>query len=365
MKGFLYWLILSYLSVTSLPAQPDSASRSEQFTAQLHTGFIIPHSESIRALANTKPAGLELTYSRMALSRRAWDNCHCFARIGAYVHYISFSNPAVLGQTLGAGAYFEPLLWYRGRTTLTMRATAGLAYLTRVYDAQTNPQNLFFSMPLSGLLALGLNAYYPLTDCFQLLASVNYNHISNGGTRQPNKGMNFPTASLGLAYQPKRTILPDTRPWRSAPLDSRWVYRAVLFGTIKVMEATDRYPETPRTQWGTTLTTGYRINRFHAFSGGIEYLHDNAVRETIRRENQPDNFRQLALLAGYELWPGRYTFSIHMAYNAFRPGPNYADKIYQRYQLLYRVPNGLTLGIGLKADRQVADGFDVRLGYGF
>ncbi|GAA4405703.1 hypothetical protein GCM10023187_24370 [Nibrella viscosa] len=365
MKVILCLLITGYLPMAAVQAQPDSAARSEQISARLHYGFIIPHSESVRAVSNTNPAGVELTYSRMALSRRAWENCNCFARIGAYLNYTSFANPSILGETFGAGAYFEPLLSYRRRTTFSLRATAGLAYLTRVYDEQTNPQNMFFSMPLSGLLALSLNGYYQLAGQLQLVTSINYNHISNGGTRQPNKGMNFPTASVGLAYQPRPVAIPDTRQWRAAPLTNRWIARAMLFGTIKVLEATDRYPETPRTQWGTTLTTGYRVSRLHAFSGGVEYINDNAVREYIRRENQPDNFRQLALLAGYELWPGRYTFSIHMAYNALRPGPNYADKIYQRYQLLYRAPAGLTAGIGLKADRQVADGFDVRLGYGF
>lgn len=48
--------------------------------------------------------GIELTYSRTAFSRVAYERCNCFARVGAYVNYGASGNPAGLGWTYGAGA---------------------------------------------------------------------------------------------------------------------------------------------------------------------------------------------------------------------------------------------------------------------
>ena len=40
-----------------------------------------------------------------------------------------------------------------------------------------------------------------------LTASGNYNHISNGGLKQPNKGINYPTLALGLDYIPNPILI--------------------------------------------------------------------------------------------------------------------------------------------------------------
>ncbi|WP_234734644.1 acyloxyacyl hydrolase [Tellurirhabdus bombi] len=365
MKWFLAGLCLYFLGTASALSQADTTAVNRVLGAKIHSGFIIPHSSELRSISGSKPIGFELTYSRMALSRRAWERCNCFARVGAYVNYYNFNDPVVLGQTVGAGGYFEPLISYRSRLYFSARITAGFTYLTRIYDSQTNPENVFFSLPVSALVGLGASAHYRLNNNLHFVLSGNYNHISNGGIRKPNKGMNFPTLSVGLEYHPQPTTFPAYQNQMRRKPDRRWTYRAVAFGAIKVMEATDRHPELPRTLLGSTLTAGYRLNSFHALSGGFDLIADGSVRETIRRDSLTTSSGQLALLAGYELWQGRYTFAVHMGWNLLHPGKPYSDVIYQRYQLLYRFTDQLVAGVGLKANKQVAEGFDVRLGVNF
>lgn len=365
MKYGLICLLFCLIN-TSLRGQiPDSLRPHRQLGLRLHNGFIIPHSPELKPLTQTNPLGVELSYSRMGLSRAVWERCNCFARVGGYVNYVSFNNPAVLGRTFGGGAFFEPVVFYRPKLYATVRTTVGLTYLTRVYDPVDNPQNIFFSMPFSAWLGVSFNLHHRLTSTFDLIATASYNHISNGGTRQPNKGMNFPTLALGVAYNPTLLQLPDTRPWRGGRLAQRWTGRMVAFGSVRVLEAGDGYPEVTRLMGGLIATGGYRLNRFHALTGGLEYVGDGYVRERMRRDTVGGNHRQVALLAGYELWPGRYTFAIHLGYNLLRPDREYAEGFFQRYQLLYRFPNRLIVGVGLKADRHIAKGFDVRVGYGF
>ncbi|WP_266364808.1 acyloxyacyl hydrolase [Tellurirhabdus rosea] len=362
MRTLLCFVGLWSLLPGRLWAQPDSVGSIQRLEAVVQSGFIIPHSKELRPLAQTEPVGFELTYSRVRPDRRAWDACNCFARTGLYLSFVDYNNPAVLGQMLSLGGFFEPLLAYRGRAGVSVRATGGLAYLSRVHDPVTNPDNVFFSLPVSALLGLSLHLSYALLPQLDLTAAAHYNHISNGGIRQPNKGMNFPTLAVGLAWQPRRVVFPDYRKDRR-PLESRWAGRVQVFGSVNVLAATDRFPEVSRPLFGTALTGLYRLNRFHALSLGTEVVADAAVRERIRRDGSDRRFGQVGLLAGYELAQGRYRFGLQFGYQVFHPGTPYSDRFYQRYQLLYAAARRLELGIGLRATGHVAKGFDLRVGW--
>lgn len=347
------------------PAPPDTLPPVRRVGLAVQTGFIIPHSAELIPVARSRPVGVELSYDRMARSRRAFESCHCLARVGGYVNYLTFNNPVVLGETAGAGAYFEPLLIRRPNTTLSARATIGVSYLTRMYDPVINPLNTFFSLPVSAWLGLGVHAEQQLNPYWSLAVATAYNHISNGGTRQPNRGMNFPTVSLGLHYRPRPAPLPDTREWLAAPIQSRWTGSVVLGGSVRVLPQTNSFAEKAAPVWTITALGGYRLNRFHGLSAGVEFTDDGFVRGQLRRAASGQQSGQLGALAGYELRQGRYGFRAHLGVNILHPGAPFAGRIFQRYQLLYRWAGGLTVGVGLKSELQIAQGFDLRAGWSF
>lgn len=355
-------LVLSLVAASAV-AQPDSVQ--QQIGVQLHTGFIIPHAADLQAISQTRPVGVDVTYSRTSLRRAAFERCNCFARVGAYANYYAFNNPAELGRTFGAGAFFEPLIRYDKPIFFSVRATAGLAYITRYFDAGTNPRNTFFGAPLNGLLALSASAHGRLSRHVQATLTASYNHISNGGTRQPNRGMNFPTLALGLTYIPRPLTYPNARQWVKPALSNRFTARLTPYASIRTLPQTDVFAERATWLLGLTGTAGYRLNRFNALSGGLEVVNDGYVREQARREGQRPESWQIAVLGGYELWLGRYVFATHLAWNAYQPAIILDGRAFQRYQLLYTLQNRYVLGLGLKARLNVAEGFDIRLGARF
>ena len=356
-------LLLMSLVATTNPTPADSVER--QFGIRLYRGFIIPHAPDLRDISQTRPTGIELTYSRTAFSREAYERCNCFARVGAYANYGAFGNPAELGRTYGAGAFFEPLIRYRQPLYFSLRATAGLAYLTRVYNAETNPRNTFFGASISGMLALSAGAHYRLTDRLHLSATASYNHISNGGTRQPNRGMNFPTVGLGMIYVANPHPFPNPRMWVQPALHRRLTTRILTVGSARVLPKTSSASEQVAWVWGITATAGHRLSQFHAVTGGVEFLDDRYVRGQLRRKNITTNHRQLGLLGGYELWLGRYIFSTHLGWNVYQPTGLLGSRAFQRYQLLYMFRKRWLIGVGLKARLNVAEGFEARMGLQF
>lgn len=356
------WVVSGLLS--ALSGTPTD-SIQKQVGAQIHAGFIIPHAADLRAISQSTPVGVTLEYSRINLRRSAFERCNCFARIGGYVNYMAFNNPAELGRSFGAGAFFEPLIRYGKPVSFSVRTTAGLAYLTRIYDPQTNSRNTFFGASLNGWLSVSAATHIRLNRHFQVTVSANYNHISNGGSRQPNRGMNFPTVSMGLVYTPQPLPFPEPKNWPKPLLTRRFVVRVAPFGSVRTLPQTDLFPERATWLLGVTATAGWRLNRFHALSGGTEVVSDGYIREQRRRENRPPDGWQAALLGGYELWLGRYVFATHLGWNAYQPDSVPDGRVFQRYQLLYAPAPHIRVGVGLKAKLNVAEGFDVRVGVEF
>src|SRR5688572_17842411 len=158
--------------------------------SQFYYGKILPHSKAIVDLTGSYLWGLQTDISRIRYTKASWSICNCYSENGISLSYFNFNNPKELGEAFNLVLFAEPQLTL-GRLFLSLRAGMGVAYVTRIYHTDLNPRNLFFSTPWSGLLMTQLSTRYRLTPQWSLRFSASYQHISNGGKRQPNKGMNF------------------------------------------------------------------------------------------------------------------------------------------------------------------------------
>lgn len=358
----MLFLLMGFASTVSGQGSTDTLQVQRQWGLVWQQG--ISRSDQVVPASRQTPVGLELTYSQISLRRRAWESCRCFAQVGGYINYVTFRNPVPLGRTAGAGLFFEPLIQYSRRLYYSVRVLAGLTYLTRVYDPVRNPTNNHFSMPVSALIGTGFTAHYRLTRHWNLTLGALYNHISNAGTRLPNQGMNIPTVAVGAQYQVQPTVLPDSRPWGRAPLTRRWMSRALLMGSVRVLPETDKKPEMALPVFGLNVVGGYRLTQNHAFSAGFELVDDHYFKEQVIAwtKGRVTEARQGTLLAGYEFWQGRFIFTAHHGWNLIRP-QWYKPATYQRYNLLYQFRNRITAGMSVKAYGDNTKGFSVMAGY--
>ena len=66
-------------------------------------------------------------------------------------------NPEVLGRVISLTPFVEPMIRAQDRLHGSVRLGVGFAWLNKVYDAETNPANLFFSTRLSFTGLVGAN----------------------------------------------------------------------------------------------------------------------------------------------------------------------------------------------------------------
>jgi hypothetical protein len=361
-KDFYLGLLFFVLSITTTAARADSLkiirpSLSAGF--QVFTGFIIPHTESVRSISNSNPWGVEANLAWHYSDEKARSYCNCFPRLGIAMMYINFDNPSILGNGFTLAPFVEPFLPIRSKWLFSIRFSAGGAYLTRVYHPVTNPENLFYSTNFSYLLSLSPAIVYQLSQNWNLRISADYNHISNGGNQQPNKGINFPTASIGMDYIFEPVDFTKRMVYNYEDVGYKHTFRIIVSGTGK----TPSYETNKRNVvFGLNSTYGRTISRLSILTAGVEFVNDGALKAELHHRNpSPPDHKRAALLAGHELMIGKFSFSQQLGFYFYSPAKP-RDPVYQRWGLDYHISRKVFAGINLKAHRHVADFMDFRIG---
>lgn len=363
MKHLLLFLLA--FAFGYLKAQGDTTftdSKPSAIGLNFDYGFLIKHSESLREIEDSYPFAIRLDWSKHLLTQKAWAFCNCFPRVGLSLAYWNWDNPEILGSGLLPIGYLEPYFLTNRRTNLLFRMGLGGAFLTKPYNAETNPKNLSYSTLFSFSIIVGMGVNYRITDRLNLSLAARYNHVSNGGIRVPNKGLNTPTLSLGIntslteVNYPRLAKVED----RKAP-DDKTRLSLVYFSGWSNAQFSDK---STYYVFGLSGTYDRWIGGRSAISLGTEWIIDYSRKEEIRLKDIDAGFQQGALLLGHAFWLGKVTFSQHFGVYYFKPFRN-SDDIYQRYALTYQFKPQLFAGVSLKSHRHVADFFDFRVGYRF
>jgi hypothetical protein len=327
------------------------------FVAKAHYGMILPHTRDIAALARaSSPWGIQGEIFRLRYTKSSWNTCNCFSRNGIALSYFDFDNSAVLGRSVNLILFAEPQLTY-GNINLSFRAGMGLSYLTRVYHALNNPENLFVSRPLSGILLVELNNTFWLSERWAIRIGTSYQHISNGGMRQPNKGINFPTISLGTEYT---VDPPPVKPRRKNPLLDRTLqYYAGLSYSTRSIEEYNTQDRERKVVIGLQVGFYKPFVAMHAVGLAIEATHDEALKRLVNVIPGVTDHRIVSGLIRHHFLFGRFDFAQALGFYFFKRYPS-PEKVFQRYTIDYRILQHIRLGFSLKAHLAVAEQMDVR-----
>lgn len=327
-------------------------------------GFIIPHSNELKEISKSNPWGLSVDISRLFNSDKSWNNCNCYSKIGLSFNYYNYANPDQLGNSYNLILFAEPYLGFRKKIYSTLRAGMGITYLDQVYDEITNPENLFYSSPISFILIVQLKLNYKINPNYTVYLSGNYNHISNAAVSQPNKGMNFPTAGIGLEY----TIHPVALEKRDNYSDinlKRLLKYARIFWNIRTVPETSEHPEKYDIMIGLEAGIMKRLSRINGLLTGGEYSYDGLFNEEIKRNNLDYTPHLISLHLGHFFVFGKFTFTQQFAWYAYKSYPFNDHDFFQRYAIYWQFGKLINCGFSLKSHGHVAEYMDVRMGIAF
>jgi len=365
----IYLLILWFAWSTLSSGQEDSTKIKSPFIAglRLHYGMIIPHSDKIEHLSDSEPWGVELDFAWHLMPRNIWEYCFCYPRTGISLVYTNYGNPEVIGSSISIYPYIEPFIGTQRKTSMSVRFGIGPAFLTKLYDEETNPENLFFGSRIAFIAMLNIALNYRLNDRTNMRLAANYNHISNGAVKEPNLGINYPTFNLGIDHSFTPVKFEDRMKDKSIEVNQKKNrFEAVVILTGKDAADTDEF----HLIFGLSSIYSRLVSRVSAFSAGAEWISDLSLREKIINQNILDDsgeyidHNRIALLFGHELWLGKFIFSQQLGVYIYAPLTP-LDPVYQRYGLSLLLGDHFLIGVNIKAHRHVANFLDMRIGVSF
>lgn len=323
-------------------------------------GVILIHSRDLVPVRHSNPIGVELEWGRHHASDKAWESCHCFPRSGFSIGLWDFEQPDILGQAITPQIFVEPVFRAWKTWNFSLKGGFGFAVMNRPYHPLTNPLNQGYSTRLALSAQLGFAVNRALAPGWNLHASAVYRHISNGGVKEPNKGINWPTAGIGLRHYPGKPVLQpgEVHGWRDqGPPKTRW---ELAFFT--------GFQEPESKVWlfspGLEFKHSRQVSRVSALTGGAEWVLHQGSWFRMRQEGIRASTHQVGLLLGHEFLLGRFHFGQQVGAYVYRPY-RVRDDVYQRYTLAYRYSPHLILGGSLKVYRYIADLLDLRVAYVF
>ena len=354
---FVLFLSLCPFSLTG-QYQADTSQTVKVIGLKLHKGSVLIHSRHLRPIRDSYPTGLEFDLAWHKTSQKAWESCHCYPKMGIAATYWDYDNPEILGQGITALFYIEPVFGARHRVSFSIRAAFGISYQNRPYDAETNPDNLSYSTYIAAPLQLGGNVHVRLKPQWYLDGTIVYNHFSNGGIKQPNKGINWPSVALGVGYYLKEPQFLQRKKvdWRGADGPATRL-DLTLFTALNEPKS-----KTFLLSPGLELKYSRQFARINAYTFGAEWMYDNKARYQMEQVGVDKNPQKGSVAVGHEFLMGKFIFSQQIGVYLYKPYRE-GDDLYQRYGLVFRASPRISLGANLKAHRHVADFVDFRVGW--
>ena len=100
----------------------------------------------------------------------------------------------------------------------------GASYITKTWDAISNPLNTFVGTPVLGMVGMGLEAGFHITPQWEVGLNAMLTHRSNGMFKVPNHGLNEVAGSLYLRYSLEEKHLGHRGPKPEEPEYKKWIY---------------------------------------------------------------------------------------------------------------------------------------------
>jgi len=350
-RCYIFFTIIGLLFSIVAKAQEKEAKLPIRYlNTWFYGGKIVVHSSRMEHFRNVSPRGIGIDYEWKFVSEKAYSLCQCYPSIGASLNFRDFGDSS-LGHALSGLFYVEPVLFSPLNIDISFKAGLGISYLSNPYDESNNPENVAYSTHFSFPLLAGLSFKYPVGDRWALRLAGTFQHISNGGTNQPNLGINYTALGIGVQRKLDTRSLPskiELQPYDRVSGEKKWYFN--IIAGLKEPEGS----EDKALVLSAASEYMSQFARINAWTAGVMAEFDNS-----RDYSDLGSKSRLSFMVGHTFLLGRFAFGQKAGIYVWSGHATHAPW-YQYYTLDFEVSEKIAIGTGLKAHGKVAEFLGMR-----
>ena len=315
-------ILLTFNTLTG--AQLNKSRQPVFYGASLYYGKFQVHTSTLYPYNGINPYGIEFELSQFMLTDNIRESFGAFIKWGVGINYVNFAHED-LGYSVTGLGYLEPFIKPRGQWRYSLKIGSGLAYMSNPYHEVRNPQNLTYSSQLAFPLFGGLSAYYFINKQLAIKATASFQHISNGGIKQPNLGINYPVIAIGMEFTNHNYMVPPQKKLQHYNKEKRL---DLLAGYSLKEDTTNTNNQSVITLF---INRTWQVSRINALSisGMFEY---HQLQDFDKEIDQ----WSIAPLAGNEFLLGRLRFGQQIGLYIIK-GEEAPNMMLQNYYLRYKI----------------------------
>lgn len=315
----------------------------------LYGGYLAAHHEYLQQL-ESHTLGMEIRYT---LARHPanipWANQLRLPRSGVALLFVDQGNPKLTGKAIALIPHQEFRIYSFKSGSFYFRLGAGLAWLTKRYDAVENRKQIAIGAHVNPVMQFSFVWHQRIFQKLETDFGIGLTHFSNGNFNLPNFGMNLPNIHLGLTrvdgyhQKPGRPPMPPAT--KTQTLD------------ISLNGATKEEGVTSFTRygiWGLSARYQRHQGRLSRIFAGGDFFIDNTYRHRSGEGRRLASTAEAGLTAGHRLRMGAVSLFTEVGVYVLRP-----DRIkaawYQRIGLNYFLSDKYYAGVYLKTHLSQSD----------
>jgi hypothetical protein len=368
-ERYVYKPLLSALVLTPglCPAQHTTQNKNFSILKNTSIGtrfyygsFITPTAKS-EYVRDSYTSFREIYLQYQTKGDKDWQLTHKNPQWGISFLYGNTGSRQYIGNMRSLYAYVNLLLFKSGIYEGGFRFGAGPGWVDKPYNVNTNPKNTIIGTKLNAYIHLAFQNEVKLTQRLLLSADFSFMHLSNGGTRLPNLGLNIPAFSAGLRYALSDPII-DTKSLAKR-FSKKINYN--IYATIGVK------------QWPWVGSDSYMINTVqaeaskkfscnNAYGGGIIFFYDRTLphysSEALAMPPHRNKL-QAGVYGSYEHFLGKLSFPLQAGayvYNRYK-----SPALFQQFGLRFHFSKHMSAEVLLKTHMGKADFIHTGIGYNF
>src|SRR5215204_6371217 len=195
-KKMLGCIICILFFFTSTAKQ--SFFKSSSFGVQAHYGSFITILPKAEYLRDSYSYFGEINFQRNY--KKLWALDSQFVQWGGGIFFGNTGSQQYVGNMSGAFSFINLPLIYKRNFLSKLRIAAGIGWIEKPYDKNTNHKNVLLGTALNAYLNFVWQNEWRLNSKTFINLGLSFSHLSNGSSTLPNLGLNIPAVSIGMRY---------------------------------------------------------------------------------------------------------------------------------------------------------------------